>query len=42
MDHYNDKIHEIGQFILDKIDATGEHVGVPRVESASLFNRSQG
>ena len=30
LDHYNDKIHEIGQFILDKIDATGEHVGIPK------------
>ena len=40
MDHYNDKIHEIGQFILEKIDATGEHVGVPRIESLSLFNRA--
>ena len=29
MDHYNDKIYEVGSYILDKIDATSEHVGLP-------------
>ena len=29
MDHYNDKIYEVGSHILDKIDATSEHVGLP-------------